>query len=281
MYHVNGNYGEVRLAHLPIRRNTNLFSTHGLGWHKCNELYQISRPMGSRTHLLFFTVSGRGTMCVDGQEYTLLPGSVAFIPRQTANSYRTPAGGLWEFYWLHPTGAPCDCFLDEIAKSGHLLSRADPLHRYAERMEEILALCSGHAPQNELVLSQKLSDLLHLAAIDLSGKPDGASLSDRAITYIEQNFRKHISLEDIAGPLFISPVHLIRLFKKDVGCTPHQYLIRYRLAAAAQLLKFSDQNVEAIAADVGFSSASLFISNFRRHYNCTPVQYHEKHKTGI
>jgi len=45
MYQVNGEFGEVRLAQLlPMMRNTNLFSTHSLGWHKCNELYQISRP---------------------------------------------------------------------------------------------------------------------------------------------------------------------------------------------------------------------------------------------
>lgn len=282
MYQVNGEFGEVRLAQLlPMMRNTNLFSTHSLGWHKCNELYQISRPEGSHSHLLLFTVAGRGAVSIDGQEYTLLPGTVAFIPRQIPNSYRTPAGGLWEFYWLHPSGELANLFMDEIAKRGTFLAKAAPLHAYPARMEELLTLCADHTSQNQLTLSQKLSELLHMTAIDLGGKEDHAPLSDRAVTYIEHNFRHHLTLDDIAAPLFISPVHLIRVFKRDLGCTPHQYLVRYRLASAAQLLKFGSRSVEDIASEVGFSSSSLFISNFRRHYGCTPIQYHERYKSSL
>ena len=42
-----------------------------------------------------------------------------------------------------------------------------------------------------------------------------------------------------------------------------------------QLLEFSDRRVEEIAAEAGFSSSSHFISNFRREYGYTPLQYRE------
>ena len=83
-------------------------------------------------------------------------------------------------------------------------------------------------------------------------------------------------IEANAQALFVSTAHFIRAFKKETGLTPHQYLNRYRLVVATQLLEYSDRRVEEIAAEVGFSSSSHFISSFRRQYGCTPLHYREQ-----
>ena len=143
-------------------------------------------------------------------------------------------------------------------------------------MEELLELCRGNPLEAALRISQKLSELFHDLAIPFMETSSTSSLSDRAIGYLDKHYSEQISLDAVAGELFVSTAHLIRVFKKEVGCTPHQYLLHYRLTSATLLLKFSELRVEEIAAQVGFSSSSHFISLFRKQFGCTPIQYREQ-----
>lgn len=99
MYHENGDFGLVRMVTLlPTPQSRSLFSLHTIGWHRCNDLYRITRPNGCETHLVLITTKGRGVLLLEGREYNLTAGTIAFIPRGLPNSYFTPKDGLWEFY---------------------------------------------------------------------------------------------------------------------------------------------------------------------------------------
>lgn len=277
MYNVTGDFGQVcSVSLVPTLQSEGLFTLHHVGWHECNDLYQISRPGGCGDHLLLVTVKGCGSMTVDGSSYRLPAGTVGFIPRDVPNSYGTPKSGLWEFYWLHPCGTACNGFLDALARKGAFTGKIDPDRFYERRIEKLMNLCADHTELSPLLISQQLGELLHLTAIDLSLGQTARPLSSHVISYIEQHYSEPIRLEQLAASLFISPAHLIRVFKKENGCTPHQYLLTYRLLMAAQLLKYSDLRVQEIAARVGFSSSSHFGSCFYKRYGCTPVQYQEQ-----
>lgn len=275
MYHVNGAFGQVRLAnHRPNAFNEGLFSPCSVGWHRCNDLYRIDRPQGHEQHLILMTVDGCGIMRIGKEEHRLTAGTVALIPRHMASSYRTADNEWWEFYWIHPTAEVSARFLDTIAKNKIYCKKCSSMQPYKEQMEELFSLCGEYAFDTTLQLSRKVSELLHLCAADLRAEVEKPPFSQRAILYIEQHFREDITVEDIAQALFVSSAHLIRIFKKEVGCTPHRYLIRHRLMFAIPLLKYSHLSVKEIALSLGFSSASHFISSFRKEYGCTPTQYH-------
>ncbi len=278
MYIDNVEYGQICVVHyFPDEADSGLFTMRVGGWHKCNDRYAISHPTGSNNHLLMLTVRGKGQLNLDGTEYTLLPGTIALVPRGIPNSYRTPAGGLWEFYWLYPCGDAAERFLDIVAENGVYVNEFSADYGYAQHMDDLLNLYLDSRPRDaKFFTSMKLSDLLHHAAIDLCERRKELSLSDRAISYMEQHFYENISLDEVARSLFVSTAHFIRTFKKETGSTPHQYLNRYRLLVAAQQLEFSDQRVDEIAGQLGFSSASHFISSFRQYYGCTPMQYRER-----
>ncbi|MGN0478431.1 MAG: helix-turn-helix domain-containing protein [Hominenteromicrobium sp.] len=276
MYHENGDFGLVRMVTLlPMPQSQHLFSLHAIGWHRCNDRYCVTRPKGCETHLVLITTKGRGVLRLEGREYNLTAGTIAFIPRGLPNSYFTPANGLWEFYWLHPYGDAASHFLDVAAPMGSYLAQFEPDYEYQQRMETLMQLCTQRERGAEWLISQQLSELLHHMVIQLSRKPDQETLSVRAIRYMKNHFREPVTLDEIAQSLFVSTEHFIRAFKKETGCTPHQYLTRYRLLNAVQMLEFSDRRVEEIAEKTGFSSSGSFISNFRREYGCTPLQYRE------
>ena len=274
MYSTNGDFGQVRIANmLPTLQSKNLFSLHVIGWHKCNDLYRYTYEHGNPNHLLFFTVRGCGSLTINGQKYSLPAGTITFIPRNTPCQYSTPKNGLWEFYWLHTAGRVATEFMDTIGQNGNYLTDFEPGYNYTQRLEELIRLCSKREHNAELYISQNLSELLHHVMLRLSEPPENMSLSSRAIFYLEHHFHAHLSVEDTAQSLFVSPAHLIRTFKKETGYTPHEYMNEYRLMIAAQLLEFGQQRVEEIAAQTGFSSPSHFISCFRKQYGCTPLQY--------
>ena len=271
MYSVNGAFGEVRLAHhVSKKENPPYFFLSRVGWHKCNDLYSVNRPKGG-SYLIIATVGGCGSMCVAGKSYDLPVGSIALIPRNTAHSYRTPAGGSWEFYWMHPKGELADRFLDSVAKEGVLLSQS--ADNFAPLIENLLSLSLNDSQDNDIAISHAISDVLHLVAKNLLSPRSAPSLSDEAIKYIKKHYGEKISISDIAGSLFISENHLIRVFKKDVGVTPHKYLNDYRILTSAYFLRSSALSIREISESVGFSSTSLFITSFKRVYGCTPNEY--------
>lgn len=94
-----------------------------------------------------------------------------------------------------------------------------------------------------------------------------------ALAYIHGHFADDISLDDLAGMCGISKSHFIRSFKRYVGCTPHEYLLQYRLRQSKRLLLSSDLTVEQIAEDCGFNSASHFARAFRQETDISPTAF--------
>lgn len=274
MYSSDGAFGRVRISnYTPVSGHNALFLPTVCGWHSCNDLYQIdrySKPFDK--HLVLITLSGTGSMTINHNEYILQSGTVALLPRDTGVSYCTPKGGLWEFYWIHPSPS-CNAFLDEIAEKGIFVGRIGKFHNYVERIEKLIRLINEKKPSTELDISMEMSTILHFCAMDLAENTASVSLAQKACTYITRNFRENVPLGKVANELYVSTAHLIRAFKNEYSCTPHQYLINYRLSYSIELLKFGNMQIDEIAAAVGFSSPSHYISAFREKYGCTPGQY--------
>lgn len=87
--------------------------------------------------------------------------------------------------------------------------------------------------------------------------------------HIDRNLDADLSLDRLAAVVHKSRFHFARLFKSATGLTPHQYVVRRRVARAAELLR--DGGVIAqVAAAVGFASQSHLAHHVRRAFGCTP-----------
>ena len=93
------------------------------------------------------------------------------------------------------------------------------------------------------------------------------------IAYIEEYYSEKITLEDLAKHTNQSVYHLAHDFKKSTGQSPLEYINRYRLAMAANLLTKTNEAVLNIAIDTGFNNVSYFNRAFKANYGMTPTQY--------
>lgn len=90
---------------------------------------------------------------------------------------------------------------------------------------------------------------------------------------LETHLAEPHSLVKLARFACLSPYHFLRTFRDVTGVTPHQWLLRTRLRAAAQRLSASDERVTDIAFDVGFEDLSNFVRSFRAEFGVSPRAY--------
>ena len=97
-----------------------------------------------------------------------------------------------------------------------------------------------------------------------------------AIKYIEHNYSRQISIVDIADAAGISRSHLYRLFMKQLNITPNEYLIKYRINLACELLKDRNINISETAYSIGFTDPLYFSRVFKSIKGVSPSKYASK-----
>jgi Response regulator containing CheY-like receiver domain and AraC-type DNA-binding domain len=94
----------------------------------------------------------------------------------------------------------------------------------------------------------------------------------KILIYIGKNYEKEISFQEIADEFHINDSYLSALFKKEIGINLSNYLQRYRLNRAMELLRNSDLRINEIANKVGYQNACYFTEQFKKVYNITPSE---------
>lgn len=128
---------------------------------------------------------------------------------------------------------------------------------------------------------QKLSGLAYLLLLELiaqTGK-NGEELSnfDSLTRSIRNDLKENYTLRSLAGKLHIGERSLVRLFRKNLKCSPMEYVMKVRLEHAAEMLAVESSSMKNIASDCGFNSFSYFSRVFRKYYNMPPGEYRKKH----
>ena len=94
----------------------------------------------------------------------------------------------------------------------------------------------------------------------------------QAQDYLRANYADDISLEQLAQVVYLSPFHLSRLFREQLGLPPHTYLNQIRVNRAKSLLNTGLSPTE-VAHAVGFADQSHLTKAFKRVVGVPPGQY--------
>lgn len=93
------------------------------------------------------------------------------------------------------------------------------------------------------------------------------------LTFIQANYDRELTIEEIASACAISVSECIRCFRATISTTPIAYLKSYRLQQAALKLQLSTDKISTIAESCGFQEMSYFAKAFKEAYGCTPSEY--------
>jgi AraC family transcriptional regulator len=98
----------------------------------------------------------------------------------------------------------------------------------------------------------------------------------RAIGIIESKFHSRLTLRTLADQVHLSVFAFVRLFKRETGLSPWQFIMRCRIEASKALLLSTRRAVAQIAYDVGWQNVSHFTAVFRRLVGATPGVFRVK-----
>jgi len=165
----------------------------------------------------------------------------------------------------------------------------DPTIEHIGRLFQMELNRAAHPVQELLIDSLAVTLLAHLLrgytnAVGIeersSAMTDLACLN-RAITYIEDNPDRAISLAELAGVAGVSRYHFARLFKRKFGQSPIRYVERSRIERAKAMIVQAELSLANIAQAVGYADQSHFTRRFKFYEGRPPGQFAREYARGI
>ena len=253
----------------------------GLAVYSCGVQRCASRhswgPAVRDHYLIHYVLSGCGNFCCSGKQHRLSVGDGFLVVPSQLVSYAADEINPWTYCWVGFNGSDAKRLMEQTG----LLNREPVFHYEKDDLFERLltGICnsSGSIPSEEARMESGL--LLFLAALmDEFGKPlqpqdNGYEYVKKAIKFIDYNYSSDITVSSIAASAGISRSHLYRLFMQHISMPPNEYLMRYRIRKAAELLKAGGLTVGEAAYSTGFSDQLYFSRVFRRYMGIPPSRY--------
>ena len=121
---------------------------------------------------------------------------------------------------------------------------------------------------------------MSLILADFMGELD-ASAADlhrfsRVLEYIDENYKKHITLSSLADIMSVSAMYFSNLFKSTFNISPKQYILNKRLVESQRLLLETDMSVKEIAYAVGFDNENYFSEFFSAKVGTPAVKFRSR-----
>jgi AraC-like DNA-binding protein len=208
-------------------------------------------------------------------------GSIVLINPQEVHTGRAATREPWVYRAIYPHPV----LLQEIASQCIPRSSSAPyfpspvvfdrqLAQSLSRLHRILE--TSHEP-----LERQTAFVMTLAQLIIRHAENGLAVrstggESRAIRiareYIEAHYTGNPSLKELSGVVGLNPFYLIRVFRKEVGLPPHEYLTQVRVERAKRLL-CDGLSIAEVALETGFVDQSHLTRRFKRLVGFTPKQF--------
>ncbi len=253
------------------------------GWEQCDPSHSFGPA--ARNHFLFhYVISGTGLLIAmnsngESVQYSIKSGQCFMLFPQQICTYIADSKIPWEYAWLEFDGLRVKQTLEMAG-----LNINNPVYkaRYkdiAQTMKDEMLYIVNHKDASPFHLIGHLYLFIDalLRSSNSTQITKGNTLRDfyikEAISYIEQNFQNEITIENIAEFCGLNRSYFGKIFHENIGKTPQEFLISYRMTKAAELLKLTDLPIADIGNAVGYPNQLHFSRAFKNVYEKPPRQW--------
>lgn len=246
--------------------------------------WKIEKSRLAADMISFFFVERNGCWAVvNGQRWRLERGDLLMT-----------LGGD-EFYFGHNPAKPhvalcASLALEKGGMANALLCRKfqrcyriSKPERYVTEFEKVLAAFASTTPARDLLVSGALLQWLAFLMNELRPAMDRSFAEERGVvdkillaeTWANARLNKVITLAEWARAVGLNAVYFGRIFKRETGLRPMEWLNQRRLQLACQQLASTTKTVTEIAESCGFASPFYFSRVFRKLFDQSPMQYRQ------
>ena len=262
-------------------------SLYQYGMEQCPPAYSFGPA--TRNHYLFhYVLSGTGRLIANdskgiSHEYQIRSGEGFMIFPRQINTYIADPKLPWEYIWIEFDGMRAREIIETAGLSpDHPVYHASYKDLRENMKDEMIYIAEHHdaTPFHLMGHLYLFIDYLSRSSssqITASGRVRDFYIKE-ALNYIEQNFQNDISVENIASFCGLNRTYFGRIFKETVGKSPQQFLLSYRMAKAAELLKLTELSISDIGNAVGYPNQLHFSRAFKNVYGVSPREWRNKNR---
>lgn len=253
------------------------------GWEQCAPLHSFG-PFVRNHYLFHYVISGQGYLDSDdlggvtrkyepkaGEGFLICPGQVA--------TYAAHKTDPWKYVWLEFDGLRAAEYMENAG-----LGPSQPIYRplseaQGDTVRDTMLYIADHSDASALHLVGHLCLFVDGLIQTSSTRKElrGGQLRDfyiqEAITFMEGNYHRELTVEELADVCKLNRSYFSKIFKDNMGCPPQEFLIRLRLSKAADLMKDTGESIGAIAAQCGYPNQLHFSRAFHKRYGLSPREW--------
>jgi len=250
----------------------------------------MSTAIGSHVHVvweLYLQLDGRSLWQANDRHFELTSGQFYAAPPGLDHQLVTRPTGHHHYVFLGVHLGPVLARLPAIAACWQ---RRDFIHlTAAESLEQPFRQVVREAVMQQPFRSEGLRMALDAVVIEasrlLSSGSRGMLATEhpavaKARNLMENHPGQPWRLSELGRMVGLSPNHLVTLFTRDVGVSPHQHLVRVRIERAKHQLATTDASVTEMALELGFSSSQHFARAFRQIARMSARAWRARHHPG-
>jgi AraC-like DNA-binding protein len=212
---------------------------------------------------------GEGVFSTGQTDFTLREGDTYFIKPSLVHKGKPDPQIGWTITELNFSPTLIDNLQNEGATFS-IFNTLKPIEPITESVSELIAHFD-----NEIDLEEATNILIDFL-VDFSDKLPSVSNYHEAIIrarkFIEANYKSKYSLDELAKQAYLSKFHLVRLFKQEVGLSPHTYQLQLKLNEARKLI-FQKKTLTEVAYELGFNDQAHFINTYKKYTEITPSEF--------
>lgn len=230
--------------------------------------------------VLHIVTQGEGTFSYAGETYHLTAGDIFLLERGMEVEYKPSFSNPWTYYWVGMNGKQILNYLSRCSiVDSHVILGQDTTD--IKNIIQLICKLSQSIESNnsnDILIMQYLYQLVYTlqekfpkifsVQVDIVNED-----IQHAVDFINTNYQKHITVEDVAKSVNVTRSHLYKLFKKNLGCSPKEYLTYIRMYHASQLLIHTSTLISDISRKVGYKDPLLFSKNFTKHFEISASEY--------
>ena len=228
----------------------------------------------SERYSLHYVLSGKAWI----GDRAVGPGDVFFFDRNQIHNFSTDNREPCCYAWITFKGPGCSQLMLQAGFHRNMIFKTENMAEIKEIFFEMLY--REHPRQQiDLFFDSCLYQLLSYSTPSErntdpptpSRKSSAETHIEKALIYIKAHHKEQdFQIETIGPAIGLNDIYFRKLFRQQLGISPKQYLIKYRIEAAITLLHTSNHSITEIATMVGFHDYRHFLEIFRRHTGQTP-----------